>query len=940
MKDLLFGHKPAAKAVNCGIRTTLMLVVFAASIIAGRYAPAADESDLGETQDSITVSISDLGADGYERRRSAFIEIWRQGLPALEAVKEATQSSDLQIAQSAKVLEKLLIMDVSSEEFSLSDFQTLMNPSITGITDLCQRGRWRLAAHLLETDTEFLAQLRDPQNAGGTFYLNRMAEFALEQGDVQLVWPIIRLVTGPLSSTYDGSSLNVWLAEKLRLELAPDVESEVDVRAQRLFFRGSSKQALDLEISEPLRRKLLTRGGRWSEVLQDKNLATILGRRDTFAGRAAEAVLLEFGGNLPAAKTVWTELLLGLQDEDDVTDASARQRALEIASRIQQARPAQQSNRLILAMILAGHVGPVEQYFLLYQPDAAFRFFVAGNDHANALAAIKLDPDLGNFDSWLRRREIKITGDLSQNDTDSFSQSVQVCSLLTGLGFKSEASRVLDMLVDVSDWKENLWTGSGYLISRLGRSEQRELCLQAVEDHINKMPRNMQLAVLASLYPEFRSVVGNLASKAPVISNADGTSVSLIRKLEKLHAWDVAYFNEQVGPNAVVDWLVRTERALISEQLAISSPALFIAQIQELARLAAGCGFPELAIQIADVDTRDFGSPERTLQIQWIDAARFYLAQGDTVQAAQRLGQLRQSPQSPNNQAALVSEVKALILDGRYDAAVQLDCSRWLRPLSVSRFYRGASYAQVVDELVEQGDFPNAKDYAELAFMLSDFASLDVFWSASDLADILTQNGDYPASANVLRASLAEALGEDSTILMYFGRRQSFDLLRYSAQKERLHQAVASIMRQDFTAAKRHMEVAARLQPQDIELVVQCYPRLVELGQQQLADDLFEQFEAAMKAQIATWPKDATALNNLAWMYAKCDRQLDAALPMSQQAVGLAPTSAVYLDTLAEVYFRLGDARRALELMQQCVRLDPRDANYRKNLKRFSAALE
>jgi tetratricopeptide (TPR) repeat protein len=77
-------------------------------------------------------------------------------------------------------------------------------------------------------------------------------------------------------------------------------------------------------------------------------------------------------------------------------------------------------------------------------------------------------------------------------------------------------------------------------------------------------------------------------------------------------------------------------------------------------------------------------------------------------------------------------------------------------------------------------------------------------------------------------------------------------------------------------------------------------------------------------------------LNNLAWMYTQCERELDRALELSQRAVQLAPSSAVYLDTLAEVHFRRGNSQKAVELMRECVYLDPREPHYRENLDRFS----
>jgi hypothetical protein len=77
--------------------------------------------------------------------------------------------------------------------------------------------------------------------------------------------------------------------------------------------------------------------------------------------------------------------------------------------------------------------------------------------------------------------------------------------------------------------------------------------------------------------------------------------------------------------------------------------------------------------------------------------------------------------------------------------------------------------------------------------------------------------------------------------------------------------------------------------------------------------------------------------NDLAWLCARCRRHLDQGLTHAQTAVALAPTSAPYLDTLAEVHFPRGDQAKAIELMQRCLELVPGRDFYRGQLKRFQA---
>ncbi len=210
-----------------------------------------------------------------------------------------------------------------------------------------------------------------------------------------------------------------------------------------------------------------------------------------------------------------------------------------------------------------------------------------------------------------------------------------------------------------------------------------------------------------------------------------------------------------------------------------------------------------------------------------------------------------------------------------------------------------------------------------------------MYFAANTYADLVEENQDFQKSADIQRAALVEALQPRSGLAQFMISNGYVSSLRFSIQQERLARAIACIDQQDFEAAERHLQVSYQLQPQDIEAVVQCFPRLVQAGQAIQAEALFLRYESEMQRQIQEWPRDSTALNNLAWMYSQCDRNLDQALTLAQRAVAVAPNSPVFLDTLAEVQFRSGLMKQALQTARECVRLDPRDTHYRENLTRF-----
>jgi tetratricopeptide (TPR) repeat protein len=325
------------------------------------------------------------------------------------------------------------------------------------------------------------------------------------------------------------------------------------------------------------------------------------------------------------------------------------------------------------------------------------------------------------------------------------------------------------------------------------------------------------------------------------------------------------------------------------------------------------------------------------VNIHWTEAARIFIERGKPESALPLLSAVRRTGINP--QHAYAQEVQALVLSGQFDRAQTLEQAQWLRPLATSVRSQGYGYFQAAREFVELQQFDRAAEAAEVAYHLAELGSIDLYWSASVYGDILEELDQPLRRADVLRSAWVEALqpfaSSMQTMLGDGYVTGYFSSLRYSAQKEKLARAIASIHQQQWQTFEETVQVARRLQPQDIEIVCQCYPLLQQHGQSELAEQLFAQYEQEMLRQIERWPNDATALNNLAWMYSQCDKKLEEANQLSQQAVRLAPSSAVFLDTLAEVQFRAGDITSAQNTMRECIRLDPRERHYRENLIRF-----
>jgi tetratricopeptide (TPR) repeat protein len=121
----------------------------------------------------------------------------------------------------------------------------------------------------------------------------------------------------------------------------------------------------------------------------------------------------------------------------------------------------------------------------------------------------------------------------------------------------------------------------------------------------------------------------------------------------------------------------------------------------------------------------------------------------------------------------------------------------------------------------------------------------------------------------------------------------------------------------------------------DIALDEIAVPKLMAAGRTEAAEKIFSGSRESMETVLSEFPSSALYHNNLAWLFARCDRQLDDALVHATKATSLAPSMAGYVDTLAEVHFRQGDKQAAVDLELKALEKDPNSLELRQQLARF-----
>lgn len=152
-----------------------------------------------------------------------------------------------------------------------------------------------------------------------------------------------------------------------------------------------------------------------------------------------------------------------------------------------------------------------------------------------------------------------------------------------------------------------------------------------------------------------------------------------------------------------------------------------------------------------------------------------------------------------------------------------------------------------------------------------------------------------------------------------------------------LNRARALLATGRFDEARPEIDTCLALLPGDVELPVAAVPALTRHGRKAEADALYARVAAVHERVCADYPRCAASHNELAWLAARCRRDLDNALGHARKAAELGPRQASYLDTLAEVHFQRGDRERAVELMKKCLALEPKKEFYRRQLRRFEA---
>lgn len=865
-------------------------------------------------EESIQAWLGELSSPNFQARRQAFIRLWEQGKLALPAVRSAAQASDRQIAGAAKVLEMLLRLEILPQNNDeLGELLQLARvPRQQAVLALVARGQWKLAA-------EFLKSAEPDRNVyrqGANLWLCSVAQTALEQGDPLKAWPIVQLNLSPVH--------RAWLSQKMHLPL-DHISLNRDDRALGLMFRGQFQEAVAQQPSIEVMQRIVFLSGNW-ELLQSQPLRShILGsENETLQSRAQRAAFAYLTNDLKTSDRLVREVLEQLKSNaeqktpGDPGPAGPRESFGAEGSEGFDMR----TQTVMVSLLICGQGELVKEFMTSEKVRENIRYFESDLDYERILDAFELNDDLSNFDTWLDQTIADLRPNLknaiSARGLEQYRHLCELSSAMVAMGKVEYAMRLYQRLMEVTrdapaQYRDNIWN---YFTRQTRLSYFRPHAIRLLDHSGVDIGDEARERMFAILYPEWGIVASALWKSAPpefVMTNSGeegaGSTARRVQRwsaMERLWRQDRQMLREE--PAALENWLktAHREASRMEETAAIASG--------QLSRLAMNLGLRELALTFANS-----GKGSSALG----DVAEVY-AQNNALPQAIRWWDAA-IDRDPRDHLKILRNIEAKQIVGEDESAEQLERSRWLRPLDVDRLQ--FSYMSVAEDLFEEGKFEQSRDYAQAAFAVSDLRVSSLF-GAKRYATVLNELEDFKGSADANRVA-------NTILLMEPNIGVPLAWIQHAISEEFLTRALADLKENNVEAALDRIARFERIRPAGIEICEHAYTRLVNCGRKDAADNLLERCRNRMLVHLEKWPNDAGAHNNYAWMLARCDQRLEESLSHAKLAVELSDGLPTYVDTLAEVQFRLGQVDLAIDLAQRCIALDPRHSHYRKQLVRF-----
>ncbi len=150
--------------------------------------------------------------------------------------------------------------------------------------------------------------------------------------------------------------------------------------------------------------------------------------------------------------------------------------------------------------------------------------------------------------------------------------------------------------------------------------------------------------------------------------------------------------------------------------------------------------------------------------------------------------------------------------------------------------------------------------------------------------------------------------------------------------------ATVAVVEEDYEKADRILKRLLDCSPATPAVAEKIVVQLDLAGETQRADVLMERLKEFYHELLTEYPTSATHCNNYAWTLACAKRHADAAVRHAKTAIKVRPNSPGFIDTLAESYFVAGDIDKAVEIINRAASIEPENAYYKNQKKKYEAA--
>ena len=880
-------------------------------------APAAPNATrAAATAEQVEKWVEQLGDDRIAVRDEATQRLGETGLAADAALQRAAASTDAEVRLRARsVLDKFkfgLFLETPEETVALinqfrngaverrsivmqklaekRDFETLFR-LVNSVTDPTQRQQL-----LQRVQVDANNVIRQLVVQGNLAEAERILEFGSDDDSGMLALAAFCEVAGTLD-------------QRLKLAQSKLAANATNTNARLLVYllRAKGDLTAAFEVAQraddaPLQRAILLEAGRWTELLsvQDRSGVQPPQKLST-AGPQANALqdrIEQLGYRLAVARRAGND-----------AEIAATLDELKQFAEDQRETPAMVWS-VAEALIIGGVIEQGIERMKTAQPRSAFELLAYQHRYHEAFAFVGVKEGREFTTEWLDSVPAS-AGAASQQRVQRFQLAAAVARVLHLLGKKQEVARIVTLLDRVAQdaaSKDRQSGGRADLMLTLAQLELRLGLLEPAFAHADQASSEADVSTQI-----LRMLFGTRSEEAHawlLVFRKDDPSLSLAKTLPRIYRMlqfpvpaeaQEEEFSKWVEPAlALAQSLTQNDqRGKFLDGLAVS---MLVRNHQSPARKlleASGPLFAPSAMRLADLEA-ELGN--------WTEAARWY---------------------------ETASKVDAQLVAAHYLQGLALtragEVERGRRIMRDAKLFSlaGRNRHAIGQQLHARGHLTEAAEMLEFAMRTSPFEHWETNDCARLLGDIYAEQQPADAARLWDRHMLA-----DLRVVYNFIEVDSYVRFPFTIHKAR---AQAAIQAGRFDDAQREIEAATAASPNDVRLAEDLVPLLANAGRQEQAQRLFDKSFASLSSVLDVYPESAFHRNNLAWMAARCHRQLDKALEHAREAVRLQPENPSYIDTLAEVHFHLGNREEAIRLEESAIKLSPRVKTYQKQLETFRA---